>query len=97
MACRLGVEPPTATRGLSHLGGGGWFRREAVPGDRRQVRIVVTEAGRDVLPEIEQVWSDLAELALDPTAPDRRDQALTVLEEASDRLRGAIGDGPLAE
>jgi hypothetical protein len=57
----------------------------------------VTEAGRDVLPEIEQVWSDLAELALGEVAPDRRELALTVLEEASDRLRGVIGDGPLAE
>lgn len=97
LAARLGIEPPTATRSLARLGGGGWFRREPVPGDRRQVRIVVTAAGRDLLPEIERVWSDLAELAFGEVPPDRRDQALTILEEANDRLRGAIGDGPLTE
>ena len=97
LAARLGVEPPTATRSLSRLGGGGWFRREPVPGDRRQVRIVVTPAGRNALPAIEQVWSDLAELALGPLDPDRRDLALTVLEQASDHLRGTLGDSPLAE
>src|SRR4051794_27118584 len=94
LAGRLGVEPPTATRSLSRLGGGGWFRREPVPGDRRQVRVVVTAAGRDLLPGIEQVWSDLAELALGEVPADRREVALTVLEEASDRLRGVTGDGP---
>jgi len=97
LGARLGVEPPTATRSLSRLGGGGWFRREPVPGDRRQVRIVVTPAGRSALPAIEQVWSDLAELALGQLDPDRRDLALTVLEQASDHLRGTLGDSPLAE
>jgi DNA-binding MarR family transcriptional regulator len=97
LATRLGVEPPTATRSLARLGGGGWFRREPVPGDRRQVRVVVTAAGRAVLPEIERVWSDLAELALGEESADRREVALTVLEQANDRLRGVTGDGPLAE
>ncbi len=97
LAGRLGIEPPTATRSLARLGGGGWFRREPVPGDRRQVRVVVTDAGRDVLPEIERVWSDLAELALGPETPARRETALSVLEQANDRLRGVVGDGPLAD
>jgi MarR family transcriptional regulator, transcriptional regulator for hemolysin len=96
LAARLGIEPPTATRSLARLGGGGWFRREPVPGDRRQVRVVVTDAGRAVLPEIEQVWSDLAELALGEVPPARRQVTLTVLEEANERLRRVTGDGPLA-
>ena len=97
LAARLGVEPPTATRSLARLGGGGWFRREPVPHDRRQVRIVVTDAGRALLPEIERVWADLAELALGPVPAAHRDAALRVLEEANDRLRGVTGDGPLAD
>jgi DNA-binding MarR family transcriptional regulator len=97
LAARLGVEPPTATRSLARLGGGGWFRREPVPGDRRQVRIVVTGEGRALLPAIEGVWADLAALALGDIDPARRETALSVLEEANDRLRRQIGDGPLAE
>jgi DNA-binding MarR family transcriptional regulator len=97
LAARIGVEPPTATRSLARLGAGGWFRREPVPGDRRQVRIVVTATGRALLPEIESVWSDLAELALGEVPPDRREVALAVLEEANDRLRGVVGDDPLTE
>ncbi|WP_246843229.1 hypothetical protein [Allokutzneria sp. NRRL B-24872] len=38
----------------------------ARPGDRRQVRIVATEAGRALVPEIERVWAELAEDALRP-------------------------------
>lgn len=97
LAARLGVEPPTATRSLARLAGGGWFRREPVPDDRRQVRIVVTDEGRALLPAIEQVWGDLAELALGEVDPQRRDLTLSTLEEASDRLRRQVGDGPLAD
>jgi MarR family transcriptional regulator, transcriptional regulator for hemolysin len=97
LAAKLGVEPPTATRSLARLGDGGWFRREPVPGDRRQVKIVVTDAGRALLPQIEQVWADLADQAFGPTEPDDRDRALTVLEQANNRLRRLVGDDPLTE
>lgn len=92
LAARLGIEPPTATRTLARLDSGGWFRREPVAADRRQVRIVVTDAGRRVIPEIERVWAELAELTLGDASPQRREVALSVLEEASDRLR-AVTDG----
>ena len=97
LAARLGIEPPTATRTLARLDSGGWFRREPVAADRRQVRIVATDAGRQVVPEIERVWAELAELALGSASPERREVALSVLEEASDRLRGVAGDGPLTD
>ncbi|MBU2663157.1 MarR family transcriptional regulator [Actinoplanes bogorensis] len=86
LAARLGVEPPTVTRSLARLGTGGWFRREPVPGDRRQVRIVVTAAGRALVPEIESVWSDLADQILGASTGAERGILLTVLERANDRL-----------
>nr|WP_296068289.1 MarR family transcriptional regulator [uncultured Actinoplanes sp.] len=97
LAARLGVEVPTATRSLSRLGGGGWFRREPVPGDRRQVRIVVTDAGRAVIPEIERAWAELAEEAMGDVTAEEREVALSVLERASAHLRTTVGDEPLAE
>lgn len=97
LAARLGVEPPTATRSLARLEGGGWFRREPVATDRRQVRIVVTEAGHALVPEIERAWVELAEAAMGDTDGERREIALAVLEEANERLRRLAGEGVLAE
>ena len=97
LAARLGVEPPTATRSLSRLSAGGWFRREPVPGDRRQVRVVVTAAGKDLVPRIEEVWADLAESIMGTTTVAERAILMSVLERANDRLHADAGDAALAE
>lgn len=97
LATRLSIEPPTATRSLARLGGGGWFRREPVPGDRRQVRIVATAAGRELVPRIEQVWADLAAEVFGGVADPDRELTLTVLETANERLLGEVGSEPLTE
>jgi MarR family transcriptional regulator, transcriptional regulator for hemolysin len=91
LAARLGIEPPTATRSLARLESGGWFRREPVPTDRRQVRIVVTEAGRELVPAIERVWTELAEQTLGDAGGERREIVLSAIEDANDRLRGLVG------
>ncbi|GAA5064364.1 DNA-binding MarR family transcriptional regulator [Thermocatellispora tengchongensis] len=97
LAGRLGIEPPTATRSLSRLEGGGWFRRERVPGDRRQVRIVVTDAGHELVPRIEQVWTELAEETMGGASDEQREIAVSTLEQANDRLRRLVGEAVLAE
>ena len=97
LAAGLGVEPPTATRSLARLGSRGWFRREPVPGDRRQVRVVITEEGRELAGSIEQVWADLADQVLGSTTGAERGILLTVLERANDRLRADVGDEALAD
>ncbi|MEV0594951.1 MarR family winged helix-turn-helix transcriptional regulator [Nonomuraea cavernae] len=97
LAARLGIEPPTATRSLTRLEGGGWFRRETVPTDRRQVRIVVTDAGHKLVPGIERAWAELAEQAVGEASPEQREITLTTLEQANDRLRGLVGESVLTE
>ena len=97
LAARLGIEPPTATRSLARLEGGGWFRREPVATDRRQVRIVVTAAGRKLVPGIERAWAELAEQTMGGTGKEHREIAITALERANDRLRSLVGEAPLAE
>jgi MarR family transcriptional regulator, transcriptional regulator for hemolysin len=97
LAARLGVEPPTATRSLARLESGGWFRREPVATDRRQVRIVVTDAGHRLVPDIERAWAQLAEQVMGHASDDQRDIALTTLEQANDRLREVVGEAALAE
>ncbi len=97
LAARIGIEPPTATRSLARLESGGWFRREPVATDRRQVRIVVTDAGHELIPGIERAWAELAEQALGGASDEQREIALTTLERANDRLRGLVGEDVLAE
>lgn len=97
LAARIGVEPPTATRSLARLEGSGWFRREPVPTDRRQVRIVVTDAGHALVPRIERAWAELAEQAMGDVSPEEREITLTALERAGDRLRAIVGETVLAE
>lgn len=92
LAARLGIEPPTVTRSLARLEGGGWFRREPVPADRRQVRIVVTDAGHRLVPAIERAWAELAEETMGPASDEEREIVLTALESANNRLRGLVGD-----
>ncbi|MFB9205005.1 MarR family winged helix-turn-helix transcriptional regulator [Nonomuraea spiralis] len=97
LAARLGIEQPTATRSLARLESGGWFRREPVATDRRQVRVVVTDAGHKLVPEIERAWAELAEEALGEVSMEQREIVLNALEQANDTLRASVGEAVLAE
>ena len=92
LAARLGVESPTATRSLARMEGTGLFRREPVVGDRRQVRIVLTEPGRDLISDVEQIWAELADDTLGPLPPADRRFVVESIEQANDRLRRLVGD-----
>lgn len=92
LAAQLGVETPTATRSLARMDRAGVFRREPVAGDRRQVRIVVTERGRELIPAIERAWAELADEAVGPLSPDHRARVVGALEDANERLRKLAGE-----
>src|SRR5882724_5611220 len=51
IARRLGLATPTVTRAATRMEAAGLLRREPHPGDRRLVRLMLTERGR----ELEQV------------------------------------------
>ncbi|GAB2962506.1 hypothetical protein GCM10027280_59260 [Micromonospora polyrhachis] len=86
IADRLGVEPPTVTRTLARLESGGWFTREPVPGDRRAVRIQLTEKGRAVVPQVEALWQKLADTATAGLDPDERGQLVSLLDRVRTNL-----------
>jgi MarR family transcriptional regulator, transcriptional regulator for hemolysin len=92
LAARLGVEPPTATRSLTRMEKAGLFRREPVPTDRRQVRIVLTERGGALIPEIERIWAELAEVTVGPLPAREQAEVVAALEQASDGLRRIVGE-----
>ena len=82
LALRLGVEPPTATRSLARMESAGLFTRQPVAGDRRQVRIVLTDRARQLVPGIEQVWTELAHEAFGHLDGQLRASVVAALESA---------------
>ena len=52
MARAMGVDPAGVTRTLDRVESKGWLRRERVPEDRRVVKIVLTDSGREVAARI---------------------------------------------
>lgn len=97
LAAKLGVESPTATRSLARIEKQGFFLREPVPADRRQVRIVITERARELIPRIEQVWAELAEETMGGLDQERREVVLAALEHATTQLRRRVDERAWAE
>ncbi|QBI55500.1 MarR family winged helix-turn-helix transcriptional regulator [Streptomonospora litoralis] len=97
LAAQLGIESPTATRTLARMEKRELFRREPVPSDRRQVRIVLTEHARRLIPEIEAAWDELAEETLGGLSPEQRSAVVEALEDANDRLRDQVEESVLTE
>ncbi|MGH3385788.1 MAG: MarR family winged helix-turn-helix transcriptional regulator [Nocardioidaceae bacterium] len=96
LAIRLGVEPPTATRSLTRMEPTGLFTREPVEGDRRQVRIVLTTRARELVPEIERVWAELAREAFGHLDRSQRDDVVAALESAVDAWLPGLDEAVLA-
>ncbi|MEU4690142.1 MarR family transcriptional regulator [Actinoplanes sp. NPDC023714] len=86
IAARLGVEQPTVTRSLNRLEQGDWFTREAVPGDRRATRIVLTGKGRAGIAQIEAAWRTLAQTATAGMAKDEQDTLIDLLKKVRENL-----------
>lgn len=57
VARRLNMAPPSVTRALEGLERNGWVRRERAEGDRRAVRLELSEAGRSLLEHARAVVS----------------------------------------
>lgn len=70
VAERLAVARPTITAVVDGLVERGCLIREAVAGDRRSLRLVVTDAGREALATAEQSMCD----AIDVVLADARDR-----------------------
>jgi DNA-binding MarR family transcriptional regulator len=97
LASRLGIESPTVTRSLARMEHAGLFRREAVPADRRQVRIVMTNHGRELITAIEDIWAELAAETLGPLSSGDRAVVVEALEAANGRLLGLVDKSVLAD
>jgi MarR family transcriptional regulator, organic hydroperoxide resistance regulator len=82
IARRLGLATPTVTRAATRMEAAGLLRREPHPGDRRLVRLLLTERGRSLEGVIAAETDKLTERALATLSPAEREaliRALTVI------------------
>ncbi|HEY2270194.1 MAG TPA: MarR family transcriptional regulator [Streptosporangiaceae bacterium] len=79
IARRLGLATPTVTRAATRMEASGLLRREPHPGDRRLVRLLLTERGRSLEHVIGSETDKLTERALATFGPAERDALIRAL------------------
>jgi DNA-binding MarR family transcriptional regulator len=79
VARRLGLATPTVTRAATRMEAAGLLRREPHPGDRRLVRLVLTERGRSLEGVIAAETDKLTERALAAFGPAEREVLIRAL------------------
>jgi DNA-binding MarR family transcriptional regulator len=90
LAERLAVAKPTLTATADGLVAAGYARRETEAGDRRVVRLCLTDTGRDAVDRADAAYSQWLDQLLGQTAePDQVLRALDALDDAMDELRRA--------
>lgn len=68
-AALLSIQPPTVTKMVNRLSAAGLVRTEVMDRDRRKVSVSMTDAARDRVEEIDAIWRELEEEALEDLQP----------------------------
>jgi len=89
IARRLGLATPTVTRAATGMEAAGLLRREPHPGDRRLVRLLLTERGRSLEGVIAAETDKLTERALATFGPAERESVIRALAAIRRNLTGA--------
>jgi len=79
IARQLGLATPTVTRAATRMEAAGLLRREPHPGDRRLVRLLLTERGHSLEGVIAAETDKLTERALAAFAPGEREALIRAL------------------
>ncbi len=88
IARRLGLATPTVTRAATRMEAAGLLRREPHPGDRRLVRLVLTERGRSLEGVIAVETDKVTERALATFGPGEREAVIQALTAIRRNLTG---------
>jgi DNA-binding MarR family transcriptional regulator len=95
LAERLAVAKPTLTAIADGLVAAGYARRETEPGDRRVVRLCLTESGHAAVERADAAYGEwLNRLLAQTSAPEAVLHAFDALNEAMDEVRRARHDAP---
>ena len=72
LAARLHVKPATITKMLKRMEKAGFVERRSDPADQRVSRVYLTDAGRSIRNEVEQVWRTLEDETFVGFSPEER-------------------------
>ena len=86
LADRAHFDPASITSALVGMEEQGLVRRESVPGDRRVLRVYLTEKGREKQRFVQQVFTEAEETALGGFTEQERIQLQNFLERIHDNL-----------
>lgn len=88
----LDVAPSTCTRLVDRLEKGGWAKRISLPLDRREVTVVLSEAGRALVREVTDDRRRRVDRILAVMRPEERAGLVAALRRFSDIAGEASGD-----
>ena len=74
LADRLHVTPATITKMLQRMAEAGFVERRRDSADQRLVRVYLTDAGRAVQEQVQQVWAQMEREVLEGFGPEERGQ-----------------------
>jgi len=95
LAERLAVAKPTLTAIADGLVAAGYARRETEPGDRRVVRLCLTESGHAAVERADAAYGGwLGQILAQTSEPEAIRRALDTLDEAMDEVRRARHSAP---
>lgn len=86
LADRAHFDPASITSALVRMEEQGLVRRESVPGDRRALRVYLTEEGRRKQRYVQEVFGDAEETALNGFTAQERAQLCSYLQRIHDNL-----------
>jgi DNA-binding MarR family transcriptional regulator len=93
IARRLGLTTPTVTRAATRMEAAGLLRREPHPGDRRLVRLRLTDRGRELEKDIDEQTRQLTERALATLGAGERAALVRALRQIRRNLGTAADPG----
>jgi MarR family transcriptional regulator, organic hydroperoxide resistance regulator len=93
IARRLGLATPTVTRAATRMEAAGLLRREPHPGDRRLVRLLLTDRGRSLEQVIAAETDKLTERALSTFSPAEREAVIRALRAIRRNLSTELPSG----
>jgi DNA-binding MarR family transcriptional regulator len=92
LAANLRNTPATVTRMLQRMEKAGFVYRTPDPSDQRVTRVYLTEAGRAVKADVENVWQTMDQETFAGLSPDERSTLRLFFLRISMNLEQAIGE-----
>ncbi len=94
LAVRLHVKPATITKMITRMERAGFVERRSDPEDQRVSRVYLSDAGRSIREQVEQVWRTLEAETFEGFSADERDLLQRFLVQLCENLKRVVGGKP---